>query len=122
GGGGVGGQGGGGGGGREQGGAGGGRRGPRRTFPQGVRGQDAVGAPGHRGAGVHREGPAAGPEGRDRIRGAHDPDLPGRLAVAGAVDLHSHTTASDGTLTPRELVRLAARHGVRVLALTRHAS
>jgi len=42
--------------------------------------------------------------------------------VAGAVDLHSHTTASDGTLTPRELARLAARHGVRVLALTDHDS
>ena len=42
--------------------------------------------------------------------------------MAGAVDLHSHTTASDGTLPPRELVRLAARHGVRVLAVTDHDS
>jgi len=42
--------------------------------------------------------------------------------VGGAVDLHAHTTASDGTLTPRELVRLAARHGVRVLAVTDHDS
>jgi hypothetical protein len=42
--------------------------------------------------------------------------------VAGAVDLHAHTTASDGTLAPRELVRLAARHGVRVLAVTDHDS
>jgi predicted metal-dependent phosphoesterase TrpH len=42
--------------------------------------------------------------------------------VGGAVDLHSHTTASDGTLTPRELVRLAARHDVRVLAVTDHDS
>ena len=42
--------------------------------------------------------------------------------MGGAVDLHSHTTASDGTLTPRELVRLAARHGVRVLAVTDHDS
>ena len=42
--------------------------------------------------------------------------------MSGAVDLHSHTTASDGTLTPRELVRLAARHGVRVLAVTDHDS
>src|SRR5262249_30673313 len=33
-----------------------------------------------------------------------------------------HTTASDGTLAPRELVRLAARHGVRVLAVTDHDS
>jgi len=40
----------------------------------------------------------------------------------GAVDLHSHTTASDGTFTPRELVREAARRGVRVLAVTDHDS
>ena len=42
--------------------------------------------------------------------------------MGAAVDLHSHTTASDGTLAPRELVRLAARHGVRVLAVTDHDS
>jgi predicted metal-dependent phosphoesterase TrpH len=40
----------------------------------------------------------------------------------GGVDLHSHTTASDGALAPRDLVRLAARHGVRVLAVTDHDS
>jgi predicted metal-dependent phosphoesterase TrpH len=40
----------------------------------------------------------------------------------GAVDLHSHTTASDGTLAPRELVALAARQGVKVLAVTDHDS
>lgn len=38
------------------------------------------------------------------------------------VDLHAHTTASDGTLTPVELVREAARRGVRVLAITDHDS
>ena len=38
------------------------------------------------------------------------------------VDLHSHTTASDGALSPRELVRLAVKHGVRVLAVTDHDS
>ena len=42
--------------------------------------------------------------------------------MPGGVDLHSHTTASDGTLAPRELVRLAARQGVRVLAVTDHDS
>jgi len=42
--------------------------------------------------------------------------------MPGGVDLHSHTTASDGALAPRELVKLAARHGVRVLALTDHDS
>jgi predicted metal-dependent phosphoesterase TrpH len=41
--------------------------------------------------------------------------------VAG-VDLHTHTTASDGALAPRDLVRLAVRHGVRVLAITDHDS
>src|SRR5204863_8449434 len=39
-----------------------------------------------------------------------------------AVALHSHTTASDGTLAPRELVALAAKHGVSVLAVTDHDS
>jgi len=40
----------------------------------------------------------------------------------GGVDLHSHTTASDGLLAPRDLVKLAARQGVRVLAVTDHDS
>lgn len=42
--------------------------------------------------------------------------------MLGRVDLHTHTTASDGTLTGRELVQLAASHGVRVLAITDHDS
>lgn len=42
--------------------------------------------------------------------------------MPGGVDLHSHTTASDGALTPRELVREAARRGLRVLAVTDHDS
>lgn len=42
--------------------------------------------------------------------------------MTGGVDLHSHTTASDGALGPRELVREAARRGVRVLAITDHDS
>ena len=42
--------------------------------------------------------------------------------MPGAVDLHSHTTASDGTYAPRELVREAVRRGVRVLAVTDHDS
>jgi len=36
------------------------------------------------------------------------------------IDLHSHSTVSDGTLTPSELVEHAAARGVRVLALTDH--
>lgn len=35
-------------------------------------------------------------------------------------DLHAHSTASDGTLTPAELVSFAAGLGVGVLALTDH--
>jgi 3',5'-nucleoside bisphosphate phosphatase len=42
--------------------------------------------------------------------------------MPGAVDLHAHTTASDGTFTPRELIREAARRGLRVLAVTDHDS
>jgi predicted metal-dependent phosphoesterase TrpH len=36
------------------------------------------------------------------------------------VDLHSHTTCSDGRTPPRELVRLAKAQGVHVLAVTDH--
>ena len=35
-------------------------------------------------------------------------------------DLHSHSTASDGTLSPSDLVLRAAKQGVNVLALTDH--
>lgn len=35
-------------------------------------------------------------------------------------DLHTHSTASDGTLSPQELVRRAKQAGVSVLALTDH--
>src|SRR5207244_12430000 len=62
-----------------------------------------------------------GATGRRRRRRPHDPHLSGGL-VGGAVALHSHTTASDGSLAPRELVRLAVKHGVRVLAITDHDS
>jgi predicted metal-dependent phosphoesterase TrpH len=42
--------------------------------------------------------------------------------MTAGVDLHSHTTASDGTLSPRELVRAAVKRGVRVLGITDHDS
>ena len=42
--------------------------------------------------------------------------------MSGPVDLHSHTIASDGALSPRELVQKAVQHGVRVLAITDHDS
>ena len=42
------------------------------------------------------------------------------LSRAARCDLHTHTTASDGTLTPAELVRLALERGLGVLAVTDH--
>ncbi|GBE15386.1 hypothetical protein BMS3Abin14_01446 [bacterium BMS3Abin14] len=36
------------------------------------------------------------------------------------IDLHTHSTASDGTMKPAELVRYAAERGIEVLALTDH--
>lgn len=38
------------------------------------------------------------------------------------IDLHSHSRCSDGSLSPADLVALAARAGVRALALTDHDS
>ena len=40
--------------------------------------------------------------------------------AAGYVDLHCHSTASDGTLSPAEVVRLAQDRGLVGLALTDH--
>jgi len=36
------------------------------------------------------------------------------------IDLHMHSTASDGTLTPTELVEEARKSGLKVMALTDH--
>ena len=36
------------------------------------------------------------------------------------IDLHVHTTASDGTRSPREVVALAAMQGIRAIAITDH--
>ncbi|OGG94996.1 MAG: hypothetical protein A2527_06560 [Candidatus Lambdaproteobacteria bacterium RIFOXYD2_FULL_50_16] len=38
------------------------------------------------------------------------------------VDFHCHSTASDGSLEPSELVRLAHKQGVKIMALTDHDS
>lgn len=38
------------------------------------------------------------------------------------IDLHAHTTISDGTLTPRELVSLGKSLGLKALAITDHDS
>ena len=34
------------------------------------------------------------------------------------IDLHVHSSCSDGTLTPREVVRYAAKKGLAAIALT----
>ena len=36
------------------------------------------------------------------------------------IDLHVHTTASDGSLTPREVMTEAARKGLSVIGVTDH--
>jgi predicted metal-dependent phosphoesterase TrpH len=36
------------------------------------------------------------------------------------IDLHAHTTASDGSLSPRELVELAKKSGITALGITDH--
>lgn len=40
--------------------------------------------------------------------------------TTGKIDLHVHTTASDGTLSPWEVVRLAASIGLAAVAVTDH--
>ncbi len=44
----------------------------------------------------------------------------GRTTILSRVDLHSHSTASDGSLTPEQLVARAANLGIEVLAITDH--
>src|SRR5205814_1623614 len=41
-------------------------------------------------------------------------------ATMSFIDLHSHTTASDGTLSPTQLVELAAKQGLSAIAVTDH--
>lgn len=48
---------------------------------------------------------------------ARDIDLNARSRI---IDLHAHTTASDGTLPPAELVNLAKRVGLDALGITDH--
>ena len=42
--------------------------------------------------------------------------------MTNEVDLHLHTTASDGTLTPTQLVELCARRGLKTIAISDHDS
>ncbi len=62
----------------------------------------------------------------DATPSRHDPQAstepPGRSGgdAPHLVDLHTHSTQSDGTLTPTALVRAAAERGLQVLSLTDH--
>jgi 3',5'-nucleoside bisphosphate phosphatase len=38
----------------------------------------------------------------------------------GGIDLHIHSTASDGTFSPSEIVQLASRAGLKAIAITDH--
>src|SRR5512135_3204728 len=40
--------------------------------------------------------------------------------MSGIIDLHCHTTASDGALTARELIRRAMKAGVATIGITDH--
>jgi predicted metal-dependent phosphoesterase TrpH len=44
------------------------------------------------------------------------------MNAASPIDLHMHTTRSDGRLTPSELVRLVAAQGIGIAAITDHDS
>ena len=52
--------------------------------------------------------------------GAEGSDANSTVAPQGFVDLHSHSTASDGALAPEEVVATAARAGLVAFALTDH--
>jgi len=49
-----------------------------------------------------------------------DREVPYSDAKGHMIDLHTHSTASDGTLSPTELMQEAARAGLRAIALTDH--
>ncbi|MFP3869650.1 MAG: PHP domain-containing protein [Syntrophobacteria bacterium] len=42
------------------------------------------------------------------------------IRPANRIDLHTHSTCSDGSFSPRQLVRLARKRGLRALAFTDH--
>jgi predicted metal-dependent phosphoesterase TrpH len=48
--------------------------------------------------------------------------MPGPIDLHGAVDLHTHSSVSDGTETPAHLVRAAVAVGLGTVALTDHDS
>ena len=53
-------------------------------------------------------------------RRRREPGAPLRGRSCRVIDLHLHTTASDGRLTAAELVERAAQAGLTVMAVTDH--
>ena len=58
----------------------------------------------------------------DAVASVDSVDSVAPLAPADLVDLHMHSTFSDGRYTPTQLVEEAAAKGLKVLALTDHDS
>ena len=54
------------------------------------------------------------------LTGAGSTAGPAALYAGGVIDLHTHSTASDGTDSPARLVEVAARAGITTLAITDH--
>ncbi|TPW75855.1 PHP domain-containing protein [Schumannella soli] len=50
------------------------------------------------------------------------PAGPSERPAEGLIDLHTHSTVSDGTQSPRELVRAGVEAGLAVMAITDHDS
>ena len=48
------------------------------------------------------------------------PELPAPAPLAGLIDLHVHTTASDGALPPAQVVEMAHALGLEAVAITDH--
>ncbi len=62
----------------------------------------------------------ASPASRDDTREVPEDPLPADAASTMRIDLHVHSTASDGTCSPEEVVNRAAGGGLDVLALSDH--
>jgi 3',5'-nucleoside bisphosphate phosphatase len=54
------------------------------------------------------------------IRSQLNYPIRGSTSVPNAIDLHTHTTASDGTLTPEKLVQVAASRDLNYLGIADH--
>ena len=63
---------------------------------------------------------AAGRPVRAGSSAAQAPGRPPTGAPRGGADLHTHTTASDGTVTPEERIRMAREAGLEAVGVTDH--